>query len=416
MELVVARDKVFCPALEKDINVKNICQNGCPLYKGVSRSLPQVDFLQCGYAKGFHKIFRAERFITCPLSGKVSKLHCLKACDYCIGGFYNTECFEETYIVCNTTVDYKLVEDIKIKKEQSGEEEMVMTLSIADKNKLDEVRYVTVTVQNKKVQSNKTTGLFVSIGPLIKINTSTRLLSPNDNFVWLFRGNCAYMFSMDYYNITNIGIGYGDNCKNTISVPYNEAQQEQAIKELTSILAIMEENGKTSSQKLIEITSVYRQIPDEIASKLDLTSKTKTDDVKTTTAKEPTVTKTVGANTTSNTVVNNNVRSGAVNYSSTKSAGYTANNSTYVTETSVIKRTTSYDRSKAMASIRTKLRSIKKGTYKAPKLKVLKVETEEDSTSGSKITTHAKEAGAGANVAHDKWDEEWAGMYGYYGG
>lgn len=283
---------------------------------------------------------------------------------------------------------------------------MAVKMAIADKDKIKEVRYISVTVNRKRDGSSETSGLFIALRTLLDVNTSgVKLVNSDEEYVWLFRGNCAHIFHLGSYKITKIDIGFGEKCKSYNSMSFKEDEQDKAIAELKEVMRLMEEEGKLSTRGLVTVTDIYKEIPQDVAKALSLKSKT----------------------SEGTTQVGSRSRSGAVNYGSggygngyvggynngyrngawQRGSGWDKTNTTttYTTTTSTIKRTTKYDKGKAMTRIRAKLRAIKAGTYKAPKLKELAIEKEDKSgpaVGGTKDTHRA--VGAGAYDGWDEWD------------
>lgn len=256
---------------------------------------------------------------------------------------------------------------------------MEITTTIADKNKIKELCYISVTVKNSP-NAGEIRGLFIGLRPLVENKDvgNNRNIDISDDYLWLMRGNCVHLFNLDVYDITHIDIGFGEKCAHYVQKSFERTEQNKAVIELENITNLLKEEGKLKESNIVSPTEIYTNIPAAVAKSMDLKSKESNtvEDTKKTTNKSQSVPVT---------------RSGAVNYSG---AGYVNTNTV---TTAIIERTTTYDKSKAIARMRAKIKAIKNGTYTAPKLKDLP--DDDDNVSGVQSTINQK-VGVGVR---DNW-------------
>jgi len=231
------------------------------------------------------------------------------------------------------------------------------------KSEIQEARYVAVELTLKKDASNKIKGLFLGCQPIVKDHT--QLVSKDEEFVWISRGDNIYMLNTDHYNIDHIDIDNRGSLT-TLTAGTNQAEYIGRLKLIQKVYAEKEEVLKSG---LID--------PDNYV----LSSKIKADlDAKIERKKETTTP--AGSTWNRN---NNKNRSGACNYS-----GYSGYSGSVYTpkkpSTTMFKRTTKYPITSAIDRMRAKIEAIKKGTYEPPKLPSIPAD-EEDS---KKESTEAK--------------------------
>jgi hypothetical protein len=205
-------------------------------------------------------------------------------------------------------------------------------LSFTEKE-LKDIRYVVVTVSLKSDKENETKGLFLGYRPLTKVHT--QLVSNDEEFIWLQRGENVYILNTAHYNVGNIDIQLED-----LEATHRTSTQEVGLDRLRVLQEALVEDKRTSPNGLIEV--------DTYTLPLSLQKEMNKDE-----ARFPIVRP-------------DHNRSGAASYSPPRS-----NYQTYKKKepsTSVIKRTTKYPTSTAILKMRAKIKEIRDGKYKPPEL------------------------------------------------
>lgn len=198
---------------------------------------------------------------------------------------------------------------------------------------LKDIRYVVVTVSLKSDKENETKGLFLGYRPLTKVNT--QLVSNDEEFIWLQRGENVYILNTAHYNVGNIDIQLED-----LEATHRTGAQEVGLDRLRVLQEALVKDKRTNPNGLIEV--------DTYTLPLSLQKEMNKDE-----AKFPIIRP--GHN-----------RSGSANYS-TPGSNYT----TYKKKepsTSIIKRTTKYPTSAAILKMKAKIKEIRDGKYKPPEL------------------------------------------------
>lgn len=207
------------------------------------------------------------------------------------------------------------------------------------------LEYVLIEVSLKKDSTNKMRGLFIGIQPMVE--SHTQLVSKDENFFWLYREDSLYMYNLSHYQVNVIEIGKPNQMS---SYTAGGTDQANYIERLRSIQAVHAKLGKVLKSGLIDADEYSP--PEKIL-------------------------KTLKADTTTDTGGNHTPHdySPAGNYSGYRGAAYNRPAGNYYKKkevtTSLIKRTTRYSVSKAIDKMKAKVEELRKGTYEAPKLKVL---------------------------------------------
>lgn len=221
----------------------------------------------------------------------------------------------------------------------------------------EQICYIAVTMLEKN-GSDHTKGLFFGIKPLITVKSGNTVLNSDDIYVWVYNGGHIHIFNTSAFNISLIEIGYSHNATKTQILPFNNGTQNNAIDILNDISDFFKDKNKIKDN-LLDIVNIYHDIPERKKEELGLV-------VKKESLNETT-------KTTKTTNVNSTVRSGVAGYTRFESKTYTVK----TPETSIITRTTKYDRKKALKAMQQKLKALAENTYKAPVLKTLPVDAQE---------------------------------------
>lgn len=226
------------------------------------------------------------------------------------------------------------------------------------KKELENIKYVIVTMCLKDDQTHKIKGLFLGYKPLVEANT--QLVSNDEYFVWIHKGENVYMLNADYYNVLSIEIKVDHEV-----TQYSPSTQAVSIDRLKLLHESLTENGRTTITGLIDI-GTYK-ITDKIQKELNEDNEKKTaSSIKTSYVNKP---------YTPN-------RSGAVNYSTYKKKEIS---------TSTIKRTTKYPTLSAIEKMKAKIKELKDGKYELPVLPEIPADKEknEDAKKSRGIAKHS---------------------------
>ena len=202
---------------------------------------------------------------------------------------------------------------------------------------LKDIKHVIVTVHLKGDKVDKIKGLFLGYKPLV--GSHTQLVSNDEYFIWLYRGENVYMLNVDHYDVYSIEIKAGPTV-----TQYSTASQESSTDRLKLIHKSLIENKRTTATGLIDISTydITEKIRKELGKSIKSTESKGTglyDNVKT---------------------HNYNNRSSSVNYITPYKRK--------VVSTMTMKRTTKYPTSTAILKMKSKVEEIRDGKYKPPAL------------------------------------------------
>jgi len=214
------------------------------------------------------------------------------------------------------------------------------------------VDYVAIQVALKKDTDNKTKGLFLGCQPMVKINT--QLVSKDEEFIWLFKGENVYMLNVDHYDVEKIEL----QKDNKLSVYTAGNTQEDYVERLKLIQEVLTEEKKVLKSGLID-TDKYT-VPKSVLDDIEKVDKKETSVIK------ETINKSGGTNY--------NARTGACNYTGYNSGGYSYKKKE--PSTTVFKRTTKYPITSAIDRMKAKVDELRKGEYKPPKLPLIPADKE----------------------------------------
>lgn len=238
------------------------------------------------------------------------------------------------------------------------------------KETIKELKYVVVEVALREGGGNKVKGLFIGYQPMVK--THTQLVSNDEQFIWLYKGDNIYMLNAAHYDVGSIEMQ-----KNAEVSIYIGTSQEEYISRLKLIHEVFIEEKKILASGLIDVDEYT--VPKKVEDSLNEGEK----------KSEPGETPKPNHNTPVY-----NTRSGACNYST--------NNYCKKKEpsTAVFKRTTKYPITTAIDKMKAKVEEIRKGKYKAPKLPLIQADKEEP----------IKEADDKTSTAQNDYDDIYGGM------
>jgi len=222
---------------------------------------------------------------------------------------------------------------------------------------LKEINYAVISVKLKSSKvtddDHELTGLFIGMQPLVPHNTA--IVSTDEMYIWMRKGNYCHMLNVKHYEVDKIYMGK-DKSAYEFTGKHDDLDKEKS--RLIIIHKAMKDAGRIGPNGLIDI-STYKDIPANIQADIDKG----VDKTKNTSRSAVT-----GSHHTKNSGTHHQA-----------ACGYTGHSTYKAKETSTrgIKRTTRYSPAEAIANMWNKILEIQAGTYKAPKLRVLKEDKEE---------------------------------------
>lgn len=207
---------------------------------------------------------------------------------------------------------------------------------------LKDIKYVIATMALKAIPSEKIEGLFIGCQPLVK--THTQLVANDEEFVWLQKGENVYMLNLDHYLIHNTSVKNGNSV-----VQYSTTLQDVSTERFKIIQKVMADEKRVLATGLIDVSKY--DLPEHIKKKLNVEEEAKT--------------------TTPKTHHTTNYSGGSAYKRKEPS-------------TSVIKRTTKYPTTPAIARMQAKLDEIRDGKYQPPVL--IKIPADDDKKEDVKKT------------------------------
>lgn len=251
---------------------------------------------------------------------------------------------------------------------------------------IKDVRYIIVYLVSRTGLKTPISGLFVGYGPITHSGATQQLISYKDKFIWVFRGDTAHMAQPDYYDITSIGIGWGDKGDTYTRLLYNINQQPEALAVLKNVMKIMKETEKVVGNGLIDVPNVYHQIPLNIMEELELDSidedspeeklakktEKKAEKVKTV----PKVDTPKADPTKNKALTTPNRRRTGIDHRTTTNHGTTTTNAYQIT-TSTFSRRGGEKPAEALTKMRKKLKEIIDDTYELPALQYIPADDED---------------------------------------
>jgi len=240
------------------------------------------------------------------------------------------------------------------------------------KEGVKDVKYVVVEAILKRDKSNKVEGLFIGYQPMVK--THTQLVSNDEQFLWLYKGDNIYMLNASHYEIRSIEIQRFAEVSTHMGT-----SQEEYIDRLKLIHEVFTEEKKVLASGLIDVDEYT--VPKKIEDRLNEEGK-----------------KSEAADTSSPSsgysAPSYNTRSGACNYST---GSYYKKKEP---STTVFKRTTKYPITTAIDKMKAKVEEIRKGEYKAPKLPFIPADKKEP----------VEEADDKTSTAQDNYEDIYGGV------
>lgn len=232
-------------------------------------------------------------------------------------------------------------------------------------------KYIIVEVSLKRDKSNRMKGLFLGCQPMVKEHT--QLVSKDEEFIWLYRGENIHMLNTAHYDIMTFEI---DKYGSKISYAAGTKQGEY-IDRLKLIQNVYEDDNKTLKSGLIDVEKYT--VPENVKKDLEVVEK-----------------KNITTQTNQSHIgsIYNRNRSGACNYSTT-------NYKKKEPSATVFNRTTKYPITPALDRMRAKVEKLRNGEYKPPKLPKIPADEEEK-----------KEATKSKAAAADQDDDDFAYMGG----
>jgi len=242
------------------------------------------------------------------------------------------------------------------------------------KEGLKDLKYVIVKVRlkaNGSSDSVETRGLFFGYRTLISTG-ETKLVEADGLFLWLYKGQCVYLYNLKHYDIETIEVAISKHGKTTQITSYTETEQTKAIAKIKLIKLALEKQKRIKESGLVDI-STYDSLP----------ALFRDDAEEPTSAKPSTIVGSAGAQTPTGAMGRQTVGTRTPPYTSPAYSSYTPSPKKEI-ETSVIKRTTRYSIDKAVAKMKEKIDEIKNNTYSPPKLKRIPADTEKKAADDEK--------------------------------
>jgi len=211
------------------------------------------------------------------------------------------------------------------------------------KEELKDIKYIIVTMSLKTDKEEETRGLLLGYRPLVKAHT--QLVSNDEEFVWLQKGDSVYILNVAHYDVGTIEVKLGD-----LETEHRTATQEVGLDRLRVLQEALTEDKRTRANGLIDVDTY--KLPLNLQKEMSKDTQ-----------------KTIITKSTPN-------RSGSVNYSTPQS-----DYSTYKKKepsTSIIKRTTKYPISAAVLKMKAKVKEIRDGKYAPPALSAIPADKEDD--------------------------------------
>lgn len=240
---------------------------------------------------------------------------------------------------------------------------------------MKDAKYVVVGMEQKSDKDTKIVGYFLGLRGLV--DTNIQIVSKNDTYVWLMKGETVHILNLDQYEIVSIGIRvHGSGTKYSASDDALSLSRLKIVQEALAVSGMVRPNG------LIDV-SKFTDIPADIKQEVE-------DDVKIT------YTDTGSKATTTSTHRPPNINRKAV--------GYTA--STYKKKevsTTTFKRTSKYPITAALDRMYEKIVAMENDTYTPPKLPEIP---------GDKIDPEAEKKDSATTDEQREWDEAYGGMHG----
>lgn len=206
---------------------------------------------------------------------------------------------------------------------------------------LKDIRYVVVTVSPKADKEKEIKGLLLGYRPLVKVHT--QLVSNDEEFIWLQRGNDVYILNTTHYDVGTIEIQISD-----LITERRPSTQPVQLDRLKMIQEALIADNRTSSNGLIDV-SAYK-LPPSLQKEMDKD------------AEKVKITKPGPS------------RTGAYSPPRTDYSTYKKKEPS----TSIIKRTTKYPTSSAILKMKAKVKEIRDGKYEPPDLPAIPADKEDD--------------------------------------
>lgn len=210
---------------------------------------------------------------------------------------------------------------------------------------LADLKYVAIDI---KIKDDTTEagiyGLFLGYKQLtFDENENTKT---SEHFLWIYSKKCVYLYSLKYYEVKSIEISLGDGGKTTQFENF-AGKQTEAVKNILEIVGALRSQNKIQSNGLVDVYK-YESLPLNLKEHLECSTET--------------------IAPTGNTY-NHNVNASL--YGNVNRRSYTPQIPYKRKEigTFFIERTTKYPVEEALEKMKTKIESIKNGTYNTPKLK-----------------------------------------------
>lgn len=221
--------------------------------------------------------------------------------------------------------------------------------------------YVEVKLESFNDSNSIVSGLFVGVQPLV--GTTTQLVSADEMFVWLSRGDQINACNLYSYKIKSIEIGYkvAANAVSTKVERIDDMNQTEFLAQLDEILTAMEKKDAIITDGLIDVDA-YVDIPASLKRA----------------ESESSASSSVGS-------TGAGTSRGVAGTGSSYSRGTTTTYEKKEVSTTSIKRTTKYPITSAAGQMQAKIQALRDGTYELPELPELKVDEEGKKSSDTEL-------------------------------
>jgi len=206
------------------------------------------------------------------------------------------------------------------------------------KDRLKHICYVEVELESLSEDKSIVRGLFLGVQPLV--GTSTQLVSKDELFLWVARGDQINTCNLYSFKINSIEIAYKVVINGTTFVDrFSDLQQKDYLEQLDVVTKLMEEENKVIGDGLIDV-EFYNEVPADLKKSVSVHTESK-----------------AGAHTPP-------ASRHACGYKGTAGTGTTY----YKKEvsTTAIKRTTKYPITSAVEQMKAKVQAIREGSYEPP--------------------------------------------------
>lgn len=240
---------------------------------------------------------------------------------------------------------------------------------------MKDAKYVVVGLEQRSDKDAKIVGYFLGLRSLV--DTNIQIVSKDDMYVWVMKGETVHILNLDQYKIELISVRV-----NNSGTKYSDSSDELSLSRLKIVQEAMAKSGMVRPNGLID-TNKFTEVPTDIKKEVE-------DDMK-----------------TSYAGTSSKAATGSTTAYNKQAAGYTSG-STHTTYkkkeiiTTTLKRTTKYPITAALEKMQEKIVAMQDGTYVPPKLP--EIPGDKEGAAGEKKDD--------ATITDQQYCEEMGGMCG----